>query len=138
MGTTCAEHRFGSKERGEKWCRIFQAFSASVSKRPQFKACHADVHMNGEYYGAPRDAGAYGDSPSSSSQGYGSVSSDYSPQSFFESYHGDSSYPNFLKTYGHSKNDAEYAPDLPKSGTQILSLKESSLTSLNQQIQSYF
>lgn len=77
--------------------------SGSAVAKCQSRPCHADVHMNTEYYGAPREAGAYTDSPGSSSQGYGSTATASDYTDYFENYRGDAMYPDFLKTYGHQK-----------------------------------
>lgn len=78
--------------------------------------------MSEEYYGLPREAGAYADSPSSSSQGYGSTTGEYLEVDYFEGYKGDSMYPDFLKTYGNTKATGSDSYVISSSGTKSESL----------------
>ena len=72
--------------------------------------------MSLEYYGAPKEAGAYIPTATSSSQEEDLSYSGSSIRNYFSTYKSDVAYPDFMLNYGESGDVALEAPRKPAMG----------------------
>lgn len=72
--------------------------------------------MSSEYYGAPKEAGAYIATATSSSQDDDISYSDSSIRNYFSSYQSESTYPDFMINYGDALETSSNGPSKPVAG----------------------